>query len=87
MAFLPRNVPHALRITAPSDVLIVCAPAGIERFFAAIGWDPSQSKPTGWAPASPETMAEAAKASGQRILGPPLAEHDLIPTAHLNPEV
>jgi hypothetical protein len=40
VALLPRNVPHALRITAPSDMLAICTPAGIERFFEAIGSDP-----------------------------------------------
>lgn len=81
---LPRNLPHAIRITSQSaDVLIVCTPAGIERFFRTIGWDPSQPKPDGWAPTSPEGLAAAAAEHGQRILGPPLGEHDMIPAALL----
>jgi hypothetical protein len=31
-------------------------------------------------------MAAAAEESGQRLLGPPLAEQDLMPAAYLNPE-
>jgi mannose-6-phosphate isomerase-like protein (cupin superfamily) len=40
VALLPRNVTHALRITAASDILAICTPAGIERFFEAIGPGP-----------------------------------------------
>jgi mannose-6-phosphate isomerase-like protein (cupin superfamily) len=86
VALLPRNVPHALRITAPSDMLAICTPAGIERFFEAIGRVLSQPKPEGWA-ASPEITAAAMEESGQRLLGPPLAEHDLMPAAYLNPKM
>jgi mannose-6-phosphate isomerase-like protein (cupin superfamily) len=85
VAVLPRDVPHALRITAPSDLLAICTPAGIERFFEAIGRDPSQPQPEGWA-ASPEIMTAAVEDSGQRLLGPPLAEHDLMPAAYLHPK-
>jgi hypothetical protein len=83
VAFLPREIPHTLRITSPSEVLLVCTPAGLERYFDAIGWDPSQPKPQGRAPASPQTMAPAAAESGQQILGPPLGDIDAMPAEYL----
>ena len=63
---------------------LICIPGGLERYFRAIGWDPSRPKPDGWAPPSPEIMDAAAVESGQRILGPPLAEHSLMPAAYLD---
>jgi quercetin dioxygenase-like cupin family protein len=84
VAFLPRAVPHAYRFAAGEevDMLAVCTPAGTENFFRAAGWDLSQPKPDGWE-ITPASLAEAAAATGQQILGPPLAAGELIPARHL----
>jgi quercetin dioxygenase-like cupin family protein len=83
VAFLPRNVPHAYRFTSPAiDMLAVCAPAGTEDFFRAAGWDLSRPRPDGWE-ITPASMAAAAAATGQTILGPPLAADQMIPAAYL----
>jgi hypothetical protein len=65
----------------------VCTPAGPERYFDAVGWDPSQPKPQGWAPPSPETIAAAAVESGQQILGPPLGDTDAMPAEYLSLQI
>lgn len=76
VAFLPRGLPHAYRMTSDHiDVITLCAPAGIERFFRAAGWDLNQPKPPGWE-ITPAILAEAAAREGQRIIGPPLDEHE-----------
>lgn len=83
VVFLPRNLPHAYRFTSETvDLLTLCTPAGIEGFFRAAGWDLSKPKPEGWV-LTPAMMAATATDHGQRILGPPLDEHDMIPVAHL----
>lgn len=83
VAFLPRDVPHAYRITSDTaDMLAVCTPAGTEKFFRAAGWDLSRPVPDGWE-ITPAILAEAATATGQTILGPPLAADQMIPRAHL----
>jgi len=76
VAFLPRGLPHAYRVTSEYvDVITLCTPAGIERFFRAAGWDLSKPKPHGWE-ITPATLTAAAEHEGQRISGPPLAAHD-----------
>jgi quercetin dioxygenase-like cupin family protein len=83
VAFLPRNIPHAYRfISETVDMLAVCTPAGTEEFFRAAGWDLSRPKPDGWE-ITPASMAAAAQATGQTILGPPLAADQMIPRALL----
>jgi quercetin dioxygenase-like cupin family protein len=83
VAFLPRNVPHAYRFTSPTvDMLAIAAPAGMEDFLRAAGWDLSRPKPDGWE-ITPATMAAAAAATGQTILGPPLAADQMMPHAYL----
>lgn len=83
VAFLPRGVPHAYRLTSDTvDMLAVCLPSGVEHFFRAAGWDLSRPKPEGWV-ITPASMAAAAAATGQTILGPPLAADDMIPAAQL----
>jgi quercetin dioxygenase-like cupin family protein len=77
VAFLPRGLPHAYRITADAEMLTICVPAGIEEFFRAAGWDLSEPKPAGWE-LDAGRLAAAAAASGQKILGPPLGPDDLI---------
>jgi quercetin dioxygenase-like cupin family protein len=84
VAFLPRGVPHAYLLTSDTvDMLGVCLPSGVEHFFRAAGWDLSDPKPEGWA-ITPAGMAAAAAATGQTILGPPLAAEDMIPAACLD---
>jgi hypothetical protein len=63
-------------------MLAVCTPAGTENFFRAAGWDLSRPKPDGWE-ITPATMAAAAAATGQTILGPPLTAGQMIPAAYL----
>jgi quercetin dioxygenase-like cupin family protein len=83
VAFLPRNVPHAYRFTSETvDMLAVCTPAGTEEFFRAAGWDLSRPEPAGWE-ITPATMGAAAAATGQTILGPPLAADQMIPASYL----
>jgi mannose-6-phosphate isomerase-like protein (cupin superfamily) len=69
--FLPREVPHTYRVTSPEvDMLTICTPSGMEGFFRAAGRDLRDPRPEGWS-LSMEMMAQAAKAGGQEILGPP----------------
>lgn len=83
VVYLPRNLPHAYHFTGESnDLLTICTPAGIERFFRAAGWDVTQPKPEGWS-MTPAAMAAAGVAHGQTILGPPLGPADRIPEALL----
>ena len=71
--FLPRNVPHAYRLTSERvDMLTICTPAGAEGFFREAGRDLSLPRPDGWA-MTPDAMAEAASHHGLTILGPPPA--------------
>jgi hypothetical protein len=83
VAWLPRNLPHTYLFTSETaDMLGLCVPAGLEEFFRAAGWDLSRPKPEGWA-ITPESMAAAAAATGQTILGPPLTAGDTMPAAYL----
>jgi hypothetical protein len=67
VAFLPRNVPHAYRITSPAaDMLAIWTPSGMEDWVRAVGWDLCRPQPDGWEIA-PATMAAAAAATGQTI--------------------
>lgn len=70
VAFLPRNIPHAYRITADAHVLTVCTPGGLEEFFRTAGHDLSLPKPERWA-ITPESMSAAFEPLGGRIVGPP----------------
>jgi quercetin dioxygenase-like cupin family protein len=71
VVFLPRNLPHAYRFTSETvDLLTICTPSGIEKFFRAAGHDLRDPKPDNWA-LTPATLAQAAAATGQTILGPP----------------
>jgi hypothetical protein len=83
VAVLPRDVPHAYRLTSPAvDMLVVCTPSGMEDFFRVVGWDLSRPRPDGWE-ITPGSMAAAGAAAGQTILGPPLAADQMIPDAYL----
>ena len=63
-------------------MLAVCTPAGTEDFFRAAGWDLSRPRPDGWE-TPPASMAAAAAATGQTILGPPLTADEMIPDTYL----
>ena len=83
VAFLPRNIPHAYRFTSQTvDMLVVCTPAGTEEFFRAACGTLSRPRPDGWE-ITPARMAAAAAATGQTILGPPLAADQMIPQDYL----
>jgi quercetin dioxygenase-like cupin family protein len=71
IVFLPKNIPHAYRITsAKADLLMINTPAGIEGMFRYSGRDRATPRPAGFT-ISPQRMAEGAKEHGQVILGPP----------------
>jgi quercetin dioxygenase-like cupin family protein len=69
--FLPRDVPHAYRFTAPEvDLLTICTPSGMEGFFRGAGRRVTDPRPDGWE-VTMEALVAAAVAGGQEILGPP----------------
>ena len=71
IVYLPRNIPHAYRITSKkADLLMINTPAGIEGMFRETGRDKSTPRPEGFE-ISPARMAEGADKFGQIILGPP----------------
>jgi mannose-6-phosphate isomerase-like protein (cupin superfamily) len=71
IVYLPRNVPHAYRITSDqADLLMICTPAGIEGMFRHAGRDKATSRPDGFE-ITPEKLAQAAQLFGQIIVGPP----------------
>jgi quercetin dioxygenase-like cupin family protein len=71
IAFLPRNIPHAVRCDMPSRALILTTPAGPqEELFRAAGWDLSRPVPEGWQPTMNHVRG-AAEDSGNTVLGPP----------------
>jgi mannose-6-phosphate isomerase-like protein (cupin superfamily) len=51
LAFAPRGVPHTFtnRSDAPARYVLVCTPAGFERYFARIAADQAGVEPPGWA--------------------------------------
>jgi mannose-6-phosphate isomerase-like protein (cupin superfamily) len=71
IVYLPKNIPHAYRITSQrADLLMINTPAGIEGMFRYSGRDKSTPRPDGFQ-ISPDRMAEGAKEYGQVVLGPP----------------
>ena len=71
IVFLPKNIPHAYRITSTTaDLLMINTPAGIEGMFRYSGRDRATPRPEGFQ-IDPERMAQGAKDYGQVILGPP----------------
>jgi quercetin dioxygenase-like cupin family protein len=71
IVFLPKNIPHAYRITSKkADLLMINTPAGIEGMFRYAGRDKAVPRPAGFE-VTPERMAEGADTFGQIILGPP----------------
>ncbi|GAB7044513.1 MULTISPECIES: cupin domain-containing protein [Catenuloplanes] len=78
VAFLPRGVPHAYRITEDADLFAVSTPAGLENFFRGAGRDLRTPRPAAFE-ITPATMAAAAAANGQTVLGPPLPLDGVLP--------
>jgi hypothetical protein len=71
IVFLPKNIPHAYRITSKkADLIMINTPAGIEGMFRYTGRDKATPRPNGFE-ISPARMAEGADEFGQIILGPP----------------
>ena len=71
IVFLPKNIPHAYRITSKkADLLMINTPAGIEGMFRYAGRDRATPRPEGFE-ISLERTAEGADKFGQIILGPP----------------
>lgn len=71
IAFLPRNIPHAVRNDIASRALILSVPAGPQEIvFRTAGWDLSQPRPEGWQPAQ-EALRRAADLAGVTLIGPP----------------
>jgi quercetin dioxygenase-like cupin family protein len=82
-AFLPRGVPHTYAFTSDTvDMLSVCNPAGMEDFFRAAGWDLADPQPEDWTIDMARLQA-AAEATGQHVLGPPLAPDEAMPAHYL----
>ena len=75
IVFLPKDIPHAYRITSKkADLLMINTPAGIEGMFRYSGRDRATPRPEGFE-ISPARMAEGADKFGQVILGPPRHGH------------
>jgi quercetin dioxygenase-like cupin family protein len=71
IVFLPKNIPHAYRITSKkADLLMINTPAGIEGMFRYAGRDRAEARPEGFE-ISADRMAEASEMFGNVILGPP----------------
>jgi hypothetical protein len=71
IVFLPKNIPHAYRITSKKpDLLMINTPAGIEGMFRYSGRDKATPHPEGFQISS-KRMAEGAEKFGQIIPGPP----------------
>jgi hypothetical protein len=69
--YLPKDVPHAYRITSKrADLLMINTPAGIEGMFRFAGRDKATPRPEGFE-ISTDRMTEASEKFGNVILGPP----------------
>lgn len=74
IAFLPRGIPHAFKVTSERAwVLMACTPGGIETMFREAGWDLRNPVPEGWEVAIPH-LAQVSARLGVRLLGPPPAD-------------
>jgi quercetin dioxygenase-like cupin family protein len=69
IVFLPKNIPHAYRITSKrADLLMINTPGGIEGMFRETGRDKSTPRPDGFqVTPKPEVSAKY----GNIIVGPP----------------
>src|SRR5450631_2701339 len=65
--WLPRGIPHVWANTATTEgkLILMCQPAGFERFFDEMGNVPMSKK-------SPDTMKELMAKYGMEMLGPPI---------------
>lgn len=65
--WLPRGIPHVWVNTATADgkLILMCQPAGFEKFFDEIGNVPMDKKSEG-------TMKELMAKYGMEMLGPPI---------------
>src|SRR6202163_2258560 len=71
IVFLPKNIPHAYRITSKkADLLMINTPAEIEGMFRETGRDKATPRPPDFE-ISVERMAEAADMFGNITVGPP----------------
>jgi quercetin dioxygenase-like cupin family protein len=69
IVFLPKDIPHAYRITSKkADLLMINTPAGIEGMFRETGRDKSTSRPPGFH-VTPDPAVSAHY--GNIIVGPP----------------
>ena len=65
IVFLPKNIPHAYRVTSKkADLLMINTPAGIEGMFRHAGRDKVTPRPDGFE-ISPERLAEGADMYGR----------------------
>jgi mannose-6-phosphate isomerase-like protein (cupin superfamily) len=71
MAFGPRGTPHCFQNTSSEEgrLLVITAPAGLERFFEEFAALPSAAM-------GPVALADAGRAAGVEFVGPPLATSD-----------
>jgi quercetin dioxygenase-like cupin family protein len=71
IAFLPRDIPHAVRYDIASRALVLSTPGGFqETVFRSAGWDLSRPMPEGWQPTR-DALHRAAEQAGVRLIGPP----------------
>lgn len=71
VAFLPRNIPHAIRCDIATRALVLSTPAGFqESVFRSAGWDLSRPMPGDWQP-TPDAIRRAAEQAGVTLVGPP----------------
>jgi quercetin dioxygenase-like cupin family protein len=69
VVFLPKQVPHAYRITSKkADLLMINTPAGIEGMFRETGRDKTTPRPPGFAVKPDPAISEK---YGNIIVGPP----------------
>jgi hypothetical protein len=74
VAFLPRQLPHALVVTSPQALyLSVHTPAGFDRFTLAVGTPATGTAPMppDEVPPDPAALAAMASSYGIEIVGPP----------------
>ena len=75
LAFAPRGTPHTFAnlSDAAARQLIVCTPAGFERYFARLAAERQRVDPPDWAlqnPGRDAAGADARRAAGQRPMRP-----------------
>jgi quercetin dioxygenase-like cupin family protein len=69
IVFLPKDIPHAYRITSKkADLLMINTPAGIEGMFRETGRDKSTTRPPGFQVTPDPAVSEK---YGNVIVGPP----------------